>query len=474
VRLRKRLWWEGGGDGGEPGARASCPHAATAAAARLPTPSPLLFLERDLDDDGLGVSAPRLDESDDDFGAGAAPARAAPERARLRAAPDVGEEYAGTQVNAADVFGSDDEVGGMAPRERRGDSDDDGSASPSSASDAPSHDDALLAVADALAGGDDGTLESLGQAYAAADAAGGDVGAAVAERAARDAAKGAAVTAQRRMWEAALEARIMLQRAVAATNRLPRPPARVAPLGAPAATAAAAAVTAALDAIDALAERAVGREAERHGGGGGAAAGAAAALPSDPSASTTDALWARLDATLTYAAPSRDAAFDRWHRKAALLAGRGAALAGGLRVLDAPPSAQVAAALADPERLIARSRLPADGAPRRVGEKWPRPTPCADPDAPGAVVRDPDTFDDGEFYAQLLKEFVEAAGGGGAAAKARGPKRRKNVDRRASKGRKLRYDVHDKLVGFMARTDSPEPALARQLFGALFGGRREA
>ncbi len=57
--------------------------------------------------------------------------------------------------------------------------------------------------------------------------------------------------------------------------------------------------------------------------------------------------------------------------------------------------------------------------------------------------RDAETFDDGELYAQLLKEFLDAggAGAGAAAAAARGPKRRKLVDRRASKGRKLRYQV---------------------------------
>jgi hypothetical protein len=60
-------------------------------------------------------------------------------------------------------------------------------------------------------------------------------------------------------------------------------------------------------------------------------------------------------------------------------------------------------------------------------------------------ARDPETFDDSEFYQQLLKEFLETSGGGPQAAGSVVPalsKRKKNLrDRRASKGRRLRYDV---------------------------------
>jgi protein AATF/BFR2 len=51
----------------------------------------------------------------------------------------------------------------------------------------------------------------------------------------------------------------------------------------------------------------------------------------------------------------------------------------------------------------------------------------------------------------------------------RPPKRRKVVDRRASKGRKLRFHTLDKLVGFMAPTQLVAPPFAEQLFGNLFG-----
>ncbi len=45
------------------------------------------------------------------------------------------------------------------------------------------------------------------------------------------------------------------------------------------------------------------------------------------------------------------------------------------------------------------------------------------------------------------------------------------MDRRASKGRKLRYHVHEKLVNFMTPSEGvgTAPGLASQLFGSLFG-----
>jgi protein AATF/BFR2 len=50
-------------------------------------------------------------------------------------------------------------------------------------------------------------------------------------------------------------------------------------------------------------------------------------------------------------------------------------------------------------------------------------------------------------------------------------RKKKKVDTKASKGRKLRYHVHEKLLNFMA----PEPrgtwheSMVEELFGSLFG-----
>ena len=53
-------------------------------------------------------------------------------------------------------------------------------------------------------------------------------------------------------------------------------------------------------------------------------------------------------------------------------------------------------------------------------------------------------------------------------ARAKSVKRRKVVDRKASKGRKIRYHVHEKLVNFMVPVVSDRAEFAENLFGSLF------
>jgi protein AATF/BFR2 len=83
----------------------------------------------------------------------------------------------------------------------------------------------------------------------------------------------------------------------------------------------------------------------------------------------------------------------------------------------------------------------------------------ADDEKDDDVAKDAETFDDTDFYQQLLRDIIEARGAGhnGEEAepewlrrqKASRAKRKKTVDVKASKGRKLRYQVHEKLQNFM-------------------------
>ncbi|KAK3316380.1 apoptosis antagonizing transcription factor-domain-containing protein [Apodospora peruviana] len=123
------------------------------------------------------------------------------------------------------------------------------------------------------------------------------------------------------------------------------------------------------------------------------------------------------------------------------------------------------------DRLIKRARTPRSCAPTQAARK---------------VEEDKDIYDDADFYQLLLKELVDqrstdaAAPGGDFVATVRWAalkeaKTRKQVDRKASKGRKLRYTVHEKLQNFMAPEDRRkwEDHAIDRFFGTLFGQKME-
>ena len=121
----------------------------------------------------------------------------------------------------------------------------------------------------------------------------------------------------------------------------------------------------------------------------------------------------------------------------------------------------------------------------RLAKRTRTPRSCAPVQAAKGVAEDGAIYDDADFYQQLLKELVEQRTVDGAeheasavptvmlAASSRDARTRKNVDRKASKGRKMRFTVHEKLQNFMAPEDRrgwEQPAIDR-FFGTLFGQR---
>ncbi|CAA2974292.1 Protein Aatf [Olea europaea subsp. europaea] len=89
---------------------------------------------------------------------------------------------------------------------------------------------------------------------------------------------------------------------------------------------------------------------------------------------------------------------------------------------------------------------------------------------------DPELLDDSEFYQQLLKEFFETVDPASSeiafyAMKRLQTKKRKIVDRRASKSRKILYHVHEKIVNFMAPRPMNLSPDASMIFQNLFGLR---
>lgn len=94
---------------------------------------------------------------------------------------------------------------------------------------------------------------------------------------------------------------------------------------------------------------------------------------------------------------------------------------------------------------------------------------------------DCEIFDDDDFYHNLLRELIERKSGCDEnqqdnwlqIQKLRSRASRRKVDTRASKGRKIRYDIHAKLVNFMAPVINSQPGqipeeAKNELFNSLF------
>jgi Apoptosis-antagonizing transcription factor, C-terminal len=133
------------------------------------------------------------------------------------------------------------------------------------------------------------------------------------------------------------------------------------------------------------------------------------------------------------------------------------------KAIDTRPSAQLRVAL-DTGRHLERARKLRATLPLIDGSQL----------APGvAAAAAAVHYDDGELYRALLREVIDSgdAPGGGLryALLARTGRVRKKVDRRANKGRKLRYVTHEKLVGFLAPVPLPHPGPVDEIIAGLFG-----
>ena len=340
----------------------------------------------------------------------------------------------------------------------------------------------------------------------------------------QNAAKGAAVRTQNACWERSLRTRIVLQKSLTLAAKMPIPEysealraadAAVAPALAAAAASARGALGALLRLQAALMDGnpAIGealRETSSPGEVGEPKSANkkrktrsfyADAATLDLASMPAESAWRAADASFENFAPFRDQSCDRWHRKAQVTSGKtggvSSAMPGGapsaLRAFDQSLSQQVRAAMRPPDRLVHRSRPPAHLAPRRLGEPnvvegeqtRGASSDAFDEEASSLTAsglrenarlddRVAEVYEDADFYEQALKEFLETRGAGsnleaaGVAAANKPPKRRKQVDRRASKGRKLRYHVQQPLVNFCAPVEMEVPGWAEKVFTRLF------
>jgi protein AATF/BFR2 len=329
-------------------------------------------------------------------------------------------------------------------------------------------------------------------------------------------AKGVAVRTQNASWERSLRTRIVLQKSLNLAAKMPTPSylqslKQLDPDVAPALAKAAAAARQTLDALLRLqaslmeCNPAIAHANELDGTLGKRKSRGVFAEASrlDLIGKPHDLVWSLTDKMYKEFANFKDQSCDRWHRKAQVSSGKVGDVTGSqkngnnsLTAFDQSLSRQVRSAMRLPDRLVKRSRPPAHLAPRRLGEPLVGGGGggSSNPDDPeekhaekllGDSLEDggrvAEVYEDADFYEQALKQFLETRGGFGSGAgsnrgpsfgvnsvKPTNPKRRKQVDRRASKGRKLRYHVQTPLVNFCAPVDLEVPGWAEKVFTRLF------
>lgn len=268
----------------------------------------------------------------------------------------------------------------------------------------------------------------------------------------KDVEKGKAVQQQRKAFDAALNIRIRLQKALVAVNSFSAVEDTEAP-----SEPYEAAEAAAVKLLNSIGDY-------RHGMQGQSGQKRKRALSVDASSTK---IWRRLQALEQPALVRRKAVFDNWSKKvkATQASSSGAGKGSKFTKIDEPLTMLLENQLQDTERLVKRTRVPRSCAPLQVSKK---------------LSEDASIYDDADFYQLLLKELVDQrttdTGLGGQAATVRyaavkEAKNKKHVDTKASKGRKMRFNVHEKLQNFMAPEDRRawEQHAVDRFFGTLFG-----
>ncbi|XP_021286335.1 putative uncharacterized protein DDB_G0270496 [Herrania umbratica] len=292
-----------------------------------------------------------------------------------------------------------------------------------------------------------------------------------------DVQKGQAVKNQKALWDKTLEFRFLLQKAFCSSNRLPQDPVRSSFCAADEGvnvgysdliTSSKKTLVSLLELQEALLENnpSIAQSVD------GNAGQSSKKLSSDSKNldKEDDEEWQQISQMNGRLAAFRDKAVDKWQRKTEVTTGA-AAIKSKLQAFNPNISEQVAAYMRDPSRMIKqmqqrRSTIGIFGA---VTEGTNNANGVeAQPEG------DPELLDDSEFYQQLLKEFFETVDPTSSEAafyalKRLQTKKRKIVDRRASKSRKIRYHVHEKIVNFMAPEPMILPDMAPKLFENLFG-----
>jgi protein AATF/BFR2 len=285
-----------------------------------------------------------------------------------------------------------------------------------------------------------------------------------------DAVKGQAVKNQKALWDKILEFRFLLQKAFDRSNRLPQEPVKslfcsededVSTAYTDLVTSSKKTLDSLLELQEALFEKNPSVDQQVN---------ATASEESNKSDAEDSDEWQRISDLQKRMSVFRNKAVDKWQRKTQVTTGA-AAIKGKLHAFNQNVSEQVASYMRDPSRMIkqmqqSRSTVAVFGT---VPQEAMEPNPEEKQEE-----GDPELVEDAEFYRQLLKEFLETIDPASSEAafyemKKFQTKKRKVVDRRASKSRKIRYNVHEKIVNFMAPRPAKIPPNTADLLKNLFG-----
>ncbi|CAG8605614.1 2205_t:CDS:10 [Ambispora gerdemannii] len=206
----------------------------------------------------------------------------------------------------------------------------------------------------------------------------------------------------------------------------------------------------------------------------------------DDDSNYTDYLWTDIKTIHENFKPFRTETIEKWNNKVQIASG--IPLNKKFKAINQSVNNQIEQVLHDHERLVKRTQL-MRGDYKILGKQQQTEPSRSVSSASNMNIEgqddhlsnyDPEIFDDTDFYQQLLRELIEnrmidtddpiAIGMRWAALK-QTKQKKKQVDNKASKGRRLRYHVHEKLENFMVPipTGTWHEDMIDELYASLLG-----
>jgi protein AATF/BFR2 len=185
-------------------------------------------------------------------------------------------------------------------------------------------------------------------------------------------------------------------------------------------------------------------------------------------------VWSQINLANHEVLPQYNEILNTYSRKTNLAGG---SQAKKFKAVNQDILAQVESVLADPQRVKRKAHAPREvPLTSEAVDSSNGHTTGEENDDDSSDQLDESMYDDSDFYQQLLKEFIESGGSSQDQLLRRTHRKKKKVvNRKASKGRVLRYTVHPKLENFMFPEPYPSSEMdVDELFRSIFGQARHA